>query len=437
MKPLQQSFPPPPAFVNARPVLGHLRLDAGQVPGGLQDAAAGVQRRDAPVLAVRLPAARSSAAPMRAARSTRGAGVTVGIVDAYAAPTIEPDADTYATRTATRRSRAGQLAQVAPKNFTHAKRVRSLRLVRRGDARRRVRARDGARRRRALLRRQELRGPRHRRHARPGGRRGPGLDRVELLRRARVRRGAERRRGQRAGVPAGRAARGSRSSSPPATTATSRPHTGTLQADYPASDPYITVGRRHRDRDRRGRLARLPDRLGHAEVRALGRRGVVDAAGLPVRLRRRLLEPVQPPGLPEQGDPAGRARGPRRTPTWRWTPTRPRACSSARPSTFPSGPAYGEYRIGGTSLASPLMAGMQALTQQRAGARMGFINPALYKAGKNRPGLFLDVAGPGAGRRQRARRLRQQPRRRPAGSPTASARSTRTRASPSGRAGMT
>jgi len=63
--------------------------------------------------------------------------------------------------------------------------------------------------------------------------------------------------------------------------------------------------------------------------------------------------------------------------------------------TFPSGPAYGEYRIGGTSLASPLMAGVQALTQQRAGARLGFINPALYKAGKNRPGLFLDVAGPG------------------------------------------
>jgi subtilase family serine protease len=62
---------------------------------------------------------------------------------------------------------------------------------------------------------------------------------------------------------------------------------------------------------------------------------------------------------------------------------------------FPSGIAYGEYRIGGTSLASPLMAGMQALTQQRAGARMGFINPALYQAAKKRPGQFLDVTGPG------------------------------------------
>jgi hypothetical protein len=38
------------------------------------------------------------------------------------------------------------------------------------------------------------------------------------------------------------------------------------------------------------------------------------------------------------------------------------------------------------------MAGMQALTQQRAGGRMGFNNRALYHT---RPSLFLDVAGPG------------------------------------------
>jgi subtilase family serine protease len=62
---------------------------------------------------------------------------------------------------------------------------------------------------------------------------------------------------------------------------------------------------------------------------------------------------------------------------------------------FPNGPAYGEYRIGGTSLASPLMAGFQALTLQRAGSRQGFLNPGLYQAAKRRPNLFLDVAGPG------------------------------------------
>jgi subtilase family serine protease len=61
---------------------------------------------------------------------------------------------------------------------------------------------------------------------------------------------------------------------------------------------------------------------------------------------------------------------------------------------FPNGPAYGEYRIGGTSLASPLMAGFQALTLQRAGHRQGFLNPALYKAARTTQ--FADVSQPGA-----------------------------------------
>ena len=47
--------------------------------------------------------------------------------------------------------------------------------------------------------------------------------------------------------------------------------------------------------------------------------------------------------------------------------------------TFPDGTVkYGEYRIGGTSLASPLMAGVMALADQQAGRHHGFANPALY-----------------------------------------------------------
>jgi subtilase family serine protease len=51
--------------------------------------------------------------------------------------------------------------------------------------------------------------------------------------------------------------------------------------------------------------------------------------------------------------------------------------------TFPDGSvAYSEYRIGGTSLSSPLMAGFMALVQQRAGRVIGFANPLIYaKAG--------------------------------------------------------
>ncbi|MEY9871375.1 subtilase family serine protease [Streptacidiphilus sp. MAP12-33] len=47
--------------------------------------------------------------------------------------------------------------------------------------------------------------------------------------------------------------------------------------------------------------------------------------------------------------------------------------------TFPDGTTkYSEYRIGGTSLASPVIAGIQALAQQEAGGPLGFANPAIY-----------------------------------------------------------
>ena len=43
------------------------------------------------------------------------------------------------------------------------------------------------------------------------------------------------------------------------------------------------------------------------------------------------------------------------------------------------GAAYVETRIGGTSLSSPLFAGVQALAQQAAGHRLGFANPEIYQ----------------------------------------------------------
>ena len=45
---------------------------------------------------------------------------------------------------------------------------------------------------------------------------------------------------------------------------------------------------------------------------------------------------------------------------------------------FPGGPAYGEYRLGGTSLSSPLFAGVMADADQAAGKPLGFANPVLY-----------------------------------------------------------
>jgi subtilase family serine protease len=45
---------------------------------------------------------------------------------------------------------------------------------------------------------------------------------------------------------------------------------------------------------------------------------------------------------------------------------------------FPTGTFWDTYRIGGTSLSSPLFAGMMAVADQVAGFAHGFANPALY-----------------------------------------------------------
>jgi subtilase family serine protease len=55
--------------------------------------------------------------------------------------------------------------------------------------------------------------------------------------------------------------------------------------------------------------------------------------------------------------------------------------------TFPDGTYYDEYRIGGTSLASPIFAGIMALADQAAGHPHGFANPVFY-ANKS---AFYDV----------------------------------------------
>ena len=64
---------------------------------------------------------------------------------------------------------------------------------------------------------------------------------------------------------------------------------------------------------------------------------------------------------------------------------------------FPNGVRYGEYRIGGTSLSSPLFAGVQALAAQAAGGRLGFANPTIYAIARDTPGAFRDVVPHGGG----------------------------------------
>jgi subtilase family serine protease len=61
--------------------------------------------------------------------------------------------------------------------------------------------------------------------------------------------------------------------------------------------------------------------------------------------------------------------------------------------TFPDGSVrYSEFRLGGTSLSSPLFAGIMALADQAAGHAHGFANPALYaKAGTS---AYRDIVQP-------------------------------------------
>ena len=61
--------------------------------------------------------------------------------------------------------------------------------------------------------------------------------------------------------------------------------------------------------------------------------------------------------------------------------------SSARRRRSPKGRYYDEYRIGGTSLSSPIFAGLMALADQKAGLAHGFANPAFYA----NPQAFTDV----------------------------------------------
>jgi subtilase family serine protease len=59
---------------------------------------------------------------------------------------------------------------------------------------------------------------------------------------------------------------------------------------------------------------------------------------------------------------------------------------------FPNGTYYDEYRIGGTSLSSPLLAGLQALAGQKAHHPVGFANPLYYReAGTS---ALVDITAP-------------------------------------------
>ena len=61
---------------------------------------------------------------------------------------------------------------------------------------------------------------------------------------------------------------------------------------------------------------------------------------------------------------------------------------------FPNGTYYAQFKEGGTSLASPLLAGVVADADQAAHVSLGFLNPVLYKAYTEYPTAFKDIVAP-------------------------------------------
>ena len=68
-----------------------------------------------------------------------------------------------------------------------------------------------------------------------------------------------------------------------------------------------------------------------------------------------------------------------RCPTSRWTPTPTPASMVGETQVFPNGTYWDQYRIGGTSLSSPLLAGVVAVADQAHHHPLGFINPLYYQ----------------------------------------------------------
>ena len=166
--------------------------------------------------------------------------------------------------------------------------------------------------------------------------------------------------------------------------------TGLLQTDYPTSDPFVTsVGGTSLAV---GSSANYQWEAGWGTNKyALSDSGdsweplgfIYGAGGGFSSLFNR---PDYQRGVVPAGSPAGRA-----VPDIALNADPTTGMLVGETQTFPNGARYDEYRIGGTSLASPLMAGMQALATEAQGNRLGFANPRIYSLARSGSDAFRDI----------------------------------------------
>lgn len=163
--------------------------------------------------------------------------------------------------------------------------------------------------------------------------------------------------------------------------------TGVVQADYPVSDPYATgVGGTTTAIDATGQIAwetgwgtlkysLSADSTSWDPVGFLYGSGGGESALFGQPIYQAGIAPGDTRGVPDVAMDADVTTG----------------MLIGETQTFPEGTHYDQYRIGGTSLASPLFAGMTALAYQNAHGGVGLLNPTIY----GNAGAFTDVTGPG------------------------------------------
>ncbi len=166
-------------------------------------------------------------------------------------------------------------------------------------------------------------------------------------------------------------------------------NSGVKQVDYPASDPLVTAAGGTSTAITRGALVGQTGWGTHNLSLAPNGKSWVDGGflyGAGGGFSALFNRPAYQNGKVPAASPAGRAV--------------PDVAMDADPNTgmligqtqsFPEGVHYDQYRIGGTSLASPLLAGMFALAAQHVGGGLGLLNPLLYQAGS----AITDVKGNG------------------------------------------
>ncbi len=167
-------------------------------------------------------------------------------------------------------------------------------------------------------------------------------------------------------------------------------NTGTRQADYPASDPYVTaVG---------GTTTAINSGGALAWQTGWGtQRYALSSDGTSWTLSTSFLYGAGGGASTIFSQPSYQAgiapAGARQVPDVGMDADPTTGMLIGETQTFPDGVYFDEYRIGGTSLASPLFAGMTALSFQRAGHGVGLLNPTIYATANS--GAFTDVTGDG------------------------------------------